>query len=106
MTLAATVGLGPAAILAGTAVAVATWLLLEYGMRATGLDRLGPANAVTVTRAAIVTGVTALVVDSWSADTPPAVVVSLASVALVLDLVDGRLARSRGWVTALGAAFD
>jgi len=106
LTLTATVGLGLPSILAGSAVAVATWLLLEHGMRATGLDRLGPANAVTLVRAAAVAGVTALVVESWRTAVPPAVVVTLASVALALDLVDGRLARSRGSVTTLGARFD
>ncbi len=105
-TLAATVGLHPASILAGSAVAVATWLLLEHGMRATGLDRLGPANAVTLVRAATVAGVSALVVESWYGDVPVPVLVTLASVALAFDLVDGRLARARGSVTVLGAAFD
>jgi phosphatidylglycerophosphate synthase len=104
--LAATVALGSPAILAGFAVAVATWLLVEHGMRVTALDRLGPANAVTLVRAAAVAGVAALVVESWRADLPRAVLVALASVALLLDLVDGRIARRRGAVTALGAAFD
>jgi phosphatidylglycerophosphate synthase len=106
MALAATVGLRPASILAGSAVAVVTWLLLEHGMRATRLARLGPANAVTLVRAAAVAGLTALVVESWSGDVPAAVLVTLISVALVLDLVDGRMARARGSVTVLGAAFD
>ena len=106
VTLEVTVGLGLPSILAGSAVAVCTWLLIEHGMRATGLDRLGPANAVTLVRAAGVAGVTALVVESWSGDVPAVVLVTLASVALALDLVDGRLARARGSVTALGAAFD
>ncbi len=105
-TLAATVGLGRTSILAGSAVAVVTWLLLEHGMRATGLDRLGPANSVTLVRAAAVAGVTALVVESWTSQVPVAALVTLSSVALVLDLVDGRLARARGSVTTLGAAFD
>ncbi len=105
-TLAATVGLHPASILTGFAVAVATWLLLEHGMRATGLARLGPANTVTLVRAAAVAGVTALLVESWSGDVPAPVLVTLASVTLALDLVDGRLARARGSVTVLGAAFD
>jgi phosphatidylglycerophosphate synthase len=104
--LATTVGLGPASILAGSAVAVATWLLVEHGMRVTGLERLGPANSVTLVRAAAVAGVTALVVESWSGDRETAAVVLLSTVGLVLDFVDGQLARSRGWVTELGAAFD
>jgi len=104
--LAATVGLGAPALVTGAVLAVGLWLLLELGLRRDGLARLGPANAVTLVRAVLVVGVTALVVQSWSADVPRTLVVAVSIVALALDFVDGRLARARGAVTALGAAFD
>ena len=90
----------------GAVLTVVLWLLLEHGMRREGLARLGPANAVTLVRAALVVAVAALVVQSWSTDVPRSLIVALSAVALALDLVDGRLARARGTVTALGAAFD
>ena len=57
-----------------------------------------PANTVTLVRAALVVGVAALVVQSWSTPVPRALLVALGAVALALDFVDGRLARARGTV--------
>ncbi len=104
--LGVTVGLGMPALVAGGVLTVGLWLALERGLRREGLARLGPANAVTLVRAALVVAVTTLVVQSSSGDVPSSLLVALGSVALALDLVDGRLARARGAVTALGAAFD
>jgi phosphatidylglycerophosphate synthase len=106
LALAAATGLGAGATLVGAAVAVATWLLVDRGVRREGLARLGVANLVTLLRAALTAGVTALVVQSWSAPVPRALVVVLATIALGTDLVDGRLARQRSLVTRFGAAFD
>jgi phosphatidylglycerophosphate synthase len=103
---AAAPGLGGAALVAGACVAVVTWLLVERGMRRQGLTRLGAANAVTLVRAALAAGVTALVVQSWSGPVPRSLVVVIAATALVTDLVDGRLARLNGNATPFGAAFD
>ncbi len=69
-------------------------------------ERLGPASWVTLARATLVVGVVALVVDSFAHDTPVALLVTLASVALALDLVDGWVARRTGTASALGARFD
>ena len=104
--LTAAVGLGVAALATGAALTLVLWGLLEYGMRREGLDRFGPANTVTLVRAGLVVAITALVVQSWSTEVPRSLIVSLSAVALALDFVDGRLARARGTVTALGAAFD
>ena len=70
------------------------------------IARLGPASCVTLVRAALAVGVAALVVGSFAGDTPVAVLVTLAAVALVLDLVDGWLARRTGTESALGARLD
>ena len=68
---------------------------------------LGPADLVTLGRAVLVGGVTALVAD-WlvTGRMPTAVLVALAAVALALDAVDGRVARRTGTASARGARFD
>ena len=58
-----------------------------------GTDRLGPADWVTLARATLAVGVAALVADSFAESVPVALLVSLASLALVLDAVDGWVAR-------------
>ena len=61
---------------------------------------------MTLARAALVGGITALIVDSFDRPVPVTLLVSLAAVALVLDAVDGRVARGTGTVSTLGARFD
>jgi phosphatidylglycerophosphate synthase len=61
---------------------------------------------VTLIRAVLAAGVAAVTVDSLVADRSPVLIVVLASVALVLDLVDGWLARRTDTVSAFGARFD
>src|SRR3954447_7640372 len=74
---------------------------------ARGLDhRFGPAFWITLTRATLAVGVAALAVDSLAHDTPVALLVTLAVVALVLDAADGWTARRTGTATALGARYD
>jgi phosphatidylglycerophosphate synthase len=97
--LAATTGLGLAGALAGVAFGLVTWAVLRA-------VRLGPADQVTLLRATLVGGVTALVVDSFTRPVSLAVLVPLAAVALALDAVDGWVARRTGTVSALGARFD
>ncbi|MFN0281058.1 MAG: CDP-alcohol phosphatidyltransferase family protein [Kineosporiaceae bacterium] len=110
--LDATVGLGPAAWVAGTATAVLVATLLARGLRRAappGARRaagLGAANAVTLARSVLVGLVTALAADSLTRAAPVGVVVGLAVPALLLDAVDGVVARRAGAATALGARFD
>ena len=61
---------------------------------------------MTLARATLAVGVAALAADSFARDTPVALLVTLAAVALALDLVDGSVARRTGTATALGARFD
>ena len=63
------------------------------------------ADRVTLTRATLVGGVTALVADALVGPAPVAALVGLAVVALVLDGVDGWVARRTGTVSALGRAL-
>jgi phosphatidylglycerophosphate synthase len=65
-----------------------------------------PASWVTLVRATLAVGVAALVADSFTHDIPVALLVTLASVALSLDLVDGWVARRTDTETELGARFD
>jgi phosphatidylglycerophosphate synthase len=104
--LAATVGLSAAGWLAGTAYAVVLTVVLGAGLRRTGMRALGPANAVTLGRATLVGGVTALAVTSFTAPVPLPVLVTLIGVALALDGVDGQVARRTNSTTRLGARFD
>ncbi len=104
--LAGTVGLGAAGWLAGLGYGAALCGLLGHGLRAAGADALGPADRVTLTRAVLVGGVLALVVDAWGRPAPVAVLVPLTAVALALDAVDGRVARRTRTASDLGARFD
>lgn len=70
-----------------------------------GSDRLTPADWVTLTRSAFVVGVAVLVASSFEQSVPLTMLVSLAAVALVLDAVDGWVAR-RTATGRLGAYFD
>lgn len=100
------VGLGPVGWLTGTAFAAVSWAVLSSALHRSRTRALGPANRITLARTALVGGVTALVADRIGTDAPVAVLVTLASVALALDAVDGPVARRTGTVSALGARFD
>ncbi|MDG4802637.1 CDP-alcohol phosphatidyltransferase family protein [Micromonospora sp. WMMD980] len=104
--LAGTVGLGPAGWLAGLVHGVVTLAVLGHGLRRSGADRLGPADWVTLGRATLAGGVTALVADSFTRPVAVPVLVVLTAVALSLDWIDGQVARRTGTVSALGARFD
>ena len=104
--LVETAGLGAAGWIVGTACAVTMAVALARGLARSSGDRLGPASWVTLARATLAIGVVALAADSFTGETPVALLVTLAAVALVLDAVDGWVARRTGMATALGARFD
>ncbi len=107
LALSVTVGLGPAGWLAGAAFGLGLWLCLGAAAQRAGTSALGPADVVTLARAALVGGVTALVADGFATGaTAVATLVVLAAVALVLDGVDGKVARRTGTASELGARFD
>ena len=106
-------GLDAAGWTVGLASGVALCALLTVGLVRASRRRLLPADRVTLSRAVLVCGVAALVADTVAGtagtagtDEPTSVLVALASVALVLDAVDGRVARRTGTVHPLGARFD
>jgi phosphatidylglycerophosphate synthase len=105
--LAGTVGLGSAGWLAGFAYGAVTCAALTRGLRRSGASELGRADRVTLARATLVGAVAAITADSFDHRAAPvAVLVALAIVALVLDGVDGQVARRSGTATDLGARFD
>lgn len=104
--LGATCGLHTAGWVTGSAVGVGTWALLGSGLRRSGTRSLGPANRVTLARTVLVGGVAALAADSLTRPVPMTVVVILTGIALLLDGVDGQVARRTGSSSPLGARFD
>jgi phosphatidylglycerophosphate synthase len=99
--LSATVGIGLRGWVAGLAVMSTITVLLRHATR----RQLGPAGRVTLGRATLVGGVTALVVGG-SGVAAQWVLVALAAVAIVLDGIDGLVARRRQVVSEDGARFD
>lgn len=100
-----TVGLTMAGWVAGAVFTVGCWAVLLFAFRRARTRALGPANRVTLARVLLIGGVTALAV-SRIGEPAPVVMVVLAAVALLLDTVDGRVARRTGTASELGARFD
>ncbi|MDN3252877.1 CDP-alcohol phosphatidyltransferase family protein [Streptomyces sp. MA25(2023)] len=104
--LGTAVGMGAAGWLTGLAFALASWAVLSRALHRSRLPSFGPANRITLGRTALVGGVTALVADSFSGAPPVSLLVGLTAVALLLDGVDGKVARRTGTCSSLGARFD
>ncbi len=104
--LAGTVGLSSVGWAVGIACGVVTNSLLARGLDRYGADRLGPADWVTLARVTLAGGVAALTADSFGQPAAVTTVVALAVVALVLDALDGWVARRTHTESALGARFD
>ena len=110
LLLAAVMALTPGARWVAWSVAFALLAvvatLLGRGLASSGAAGLGTANRVTLTRAVLVCAVAGLAVESLGGSVSLPVLTVLAAVALVLDAVDGHLARRTGGASALGARFD
>jgi phosphatidylglycerophosphate synthase len=104
--IAVTVGLGPAGWIAGLASAALVDVTLVHGLLRHPTERLGPAGWVTLARATLALGVAALSADSFVRAIPVGPYLGLAAAALVLDYVDGEVARRTGTVSQLGARLD
>jgi phosphatidylglycerophosphate synthase len=104
--LSLTVGLGPVGWAAGVAVGLTVVIGLGLGLRAAGQRSLGAANRVTLVRTILVGSITALLADPAVRPGEVGVLVALCTIALVLDAVDGWVARRTGSVSPLGARFD
>lgn len=99
-------GVGLAGWLLGCVYGVGVTALLGRSLTRSGRQRLGPADRVTLVRSALVGGILSLVVSDIGSPVPVAVLVSMGGVALVLDGVDGQVARRTGTASPLGARFD
>jgi len=108
--LDAAVGLGPAGWIVGIGCGLLTTAFLASGLARRGSQALGPADRVTLLRATLVGGVAALTADSVGSAPLGAgtlwALVGLTVVALLLDWVDGQVARRTRTVSELGARFD
>ncbi len=104
--LAHTVGLGDAGWFVGITSALILDAALARALWRNPAARLGPADWVTLTRATLAVGVAALAADSFERGGATVTLVALASVALALDFVDGKVARRTSSASALGARLD
>jgi phosphatidylglycerophosphate synthase len=80
--------------------------LLARGLHRSGMTVFGWANWATATRSTLVALVTALIAASFVSPMSVPLLVVLASIALVLDAVDGWLARRTHSASELGGQFD
>lgn len=101
--LARTTGLGAPGWLVGGVAGLLLNAAVARGLRAS--ERPGPADVVTLTRATLGCAVAGLVADGFGRQGQPRVLVPLATAALVLDAVDGAVAR-RTRSSTFGARFD
>jgi phosphatidylglycerophosphate synthase len=104
--LTVSVGLSFLGWLVGLVCGAVLALCVRLGLGRSGTTTLSPADLVTLVRALLACGVAALVADSFRTQPPVAAIVALSVLALVLDLVDGWVARRTRTSTAFGARFD
>jgi phosphatidylglycerophosphate synthase len=106
VAVAGTLGLTITGWLAGIACGVGAFVALTRGLDRFGVGALGPADWVTLARATLACAVAALVADAFVRPVAVPLLVTLCVVALVLDAVDGWVARRTGTASPLGARFD
>jgi phosphatidylglycerophosphate synthase len=104
--LSVLIGLGPVGWLAAAGYTAAVWFGLAAGLKHAGKIALGPADKVTLARSTLVGCVTALVGDLVHHPAPVVLLLAVTLVALLLDGVDGWVARRTGTCSPLGARFD
>src|SRR5665213_1382811 len=85
---------------------VVSSILLLGGLRRARAVRFGAANVVTAARSTLVAVVTGIVAASFVEPVPAAFVVVLVVPALLLDGVDGWVARRTNSASELGGRFD
>jgi len=104
--LSVTAGLGVAGWIVGLATGSAATALLVTARMRSDQPAMFPADWVTLTRALLIAGVAGLVADSFGRPLAVTALVTLSTVALVLDAVDGQVARRTGTATPLGGRID
>src|ERR1700722_12835115 len=101
-----TAGLGIAGWIAGLITGSAAPALLVTARVRSDQPAVHPADWVTLTRLVLIAGVAGLVADSFVRPASITALVTLSSVALALDAVDGQVARRTGTATPTGARID
>ncbi|WP_410641158.1 CDP-alcohol phosphatidyltransferase family protein [Amycolatopsis sp. lyj-346] len=96
-------GFTPLAWATGVVYALALVLLTEWGLRRSGRGAFGPADWITFARALLVGCAAALIAEG---DFSLGWLVALVGVALLLDGLDGQVARRTGTASEFGARFD
>jgi phosphatidylglycerophosphate synthase len=91
---------------AGLIYLVCSNAFLASGLRRSETARFGPANAATEVRSTLVGLITSLVATSFNAPISVPLLIGLTVPALVLDAVDGWIARRTHTTSGLGARFD
>lgn len=104
--LAATVSLTLTGWLTAATFGLAANLLFFGGLIRSGARSVGAANLVTLLRSALVGGVTALVFSTVARHGDAPTIVTLSVIALVLDAIDGWVARRTATASPVGARFD
>ncbi|HEV7875028.1 MAG TPA: CDP-alcohol phosphatidyltransferase family protein [Nocardioides sp.] len=105
--LTATGGLGAAAWAVGVACGLVVGAAVVRGLAWGRAEALGPADLVTLARLVLTCGLAALVAESFLREPArPTVAVVLAGTALLLDAVDGPVARRTRTTSVFGARFD
>jgi phosphatidylglycerophosphate synthase len=104
--VSATAGLGATGWIVGLATGSAATALIVAARMRSDQPAMFPADWVTLTRALLIAGVAGLVADSSGRPASTIALVTLCTVALILDGVDGQVARRTGTATPLGARID
>jgi phosphatidylglycerophosphate synthase len=104
--VSATAGLGVAGWIVGLATGSAATALLVTARKRSDQPAIFPADWVTLTRSLLIAGVAGLVAGSFVRPVSITALVTLSTIALVLDAVDGQVARRTGTATPLGARID
>jgi phosphatidylglycerophosphate synthase len=104
--VSATAGLAVEGWIAGLATGLAAAGLLAAARARSDQPFIHPADWVTLTRAVAAAGVAGLVAESFSRPASIKALVALSIVALVLDALDGQVARRTGTATSLGGRLD
>src|SRR5689334_14094130 len=104
--MSATAGLGVAGWIAGLASGTAAAALIAAARTRSDEPFVHPADWVTLIRAVLAAGVAGLVADSFSRPVSITALITLSTVALILDAVDGQVARRTGTATQLGGRLD
>ena len=96
----------PAGWAVGLLCAAVLGLLVERALTRHRVTVPGPADRVTALRAVLGCALAAVVADTFTGVAATPLLVGLATVTLLLDAVDGPVARRTGTASTFGAAFD